>query len=524
MANRYWVGGTATWDNTVGTKWAATSGGAGGASVPTSADDVFFDAASTGTCTIISTNTGAKSINCTGFTGTITGNGAITISGSVTLSAGMTFSHTGVKTFNSTGTITSAGKTFGATTVDGVGHTVTLNDNLSIGTSATFTLTNGTFSLGAGFILSCGIFSSNNSNTRDIMFGAGYIQLNTSLSPVTALDIANATNFTWSGTGLFTHNLTISTTVVFGTTGGTTSNAPNLSATGTSTLRTLTITTGSYFKNLDFSSNAATISGTYNACGNITLGINGSYLNLRPTFVAPATVICNGSTLGNTTVNGNGIIVSFGDDFFGRNLTLTQGTLNAAFYNVNVTILTFSSSNSNTRTLYMGDQTWNITFSGTVWDTTNTTGLTLFPYTSTINLSNNSSPKTFAGGGLTYYNINQGGGVFSALTITGSNTFNNITNSVQPSTVTFAAGTTQTVSSFGLSGTAGNLITINSNTPGSQATLSKASGTVTVSNVSIRDSNATGGAVWDATSATNTNLGNNSGWVFPSNGAFMQFF
>jgi hypothetical protein len=29
MANRYWVGGTATWDATAGTKWATTSGGAG---------------------------------------------------------------------------------------------------------------------------------------------------------------------------------------------------------------------------------------------------------------------------------------------------------------------------------------------------------------------------------------------------------------------------------------------------------------------------------------------------------------
>lgn len=34
MADRYWVGGTATWDNTAGTKWSATSGGAGWASVP----------------------------------------------------------------------------------------------------------------------------------------------------------------------------------------------------------------------------------------------------------------------------------------------------------------------------------------------------------------------------------------------------------------------------------------------------------------------------------------------------------
>lgn len=43
MASRYWVGGTDTWNGTAGTKWATTSGGTGGAAVPTSSDDVFID-------------------------------------------------------------------------------------------------------------------------------------------------------------------------------------------------------------------------------------------------------------------------------------------------------------------------------------------------------------------------------------------------------------------------------------------------------------------------------------------------
>lgn len=44
MANRYWVGGTGTWDATSTANWAATSGGAAGASAPTAVDNVFFDA------------------------------------------------------------------------------------------------------------------------------------------------------------------------------------------------------------------------------------------------------------------------------------------------------------------------------------------------------------------------------------------------------------------------------------------------------------------------------------------------
>jgi hypothetical protein len=46
LADRYWVGGTGTWSSSNTTNWSASSGGAGGASVPTAADNVFFDAGS----------------------------------------------------------------------------------------------------------------------------------------------------------------------------------------------------------------------------------------------------------------------------------------------------------------------------------------------------------------------------------------------------------------------------------------------------------------------------------------------
>lgn len=98
------------------------------------------------------------------------------------------------------------------------------------------------------------------------------------------------------------------------------------------------------------------------------------------------------------------------------------------------------------------------------------------------------------------------------------------------STITFTAGTTTTVTDFTLSGTAGNLVTINSSVPGTQFTLSKASGEVVASYLRIQDSNATGGATWNAYNGTNTDLGNNSGWLFVSpvsstvNGQFMAFF
>mgnify|MGYP007049616328 CR=1 FL=1 len=149
MADRYWVGGTAAWDGTAGTKWATTSGGAGGASVPTSADAVFFTAASTGTCTISTGNTGALSINCTGHTGTIAGTAAISVAGSVTFVAGQTVTYTGLLTITGTGTLTTGGKTLRDITINASGGTVTLGSALTLDSTGDLIITQGTFTTSA---------------------------------------------------------------------------------------------------------------------------------------------------------------------------------------------------------------------------------------------------------------------------------------------------------------------------------------------------------------------------------------
>jgi hypothetical protein len=76
MANRFWVGGTGTWTSSSTTNWSTTSGGASGASAPTSVDDVYFDANSnTGTnpfTLTISTNAACLSWNVSGVDGVMT--------------------------------------------------------------------------------------------------------------------------------------------------------------------------------------------------------------------------------------------------------------------------------------------------------------------------------------------------------------------------------------------------------------------------------------------------------------------
>lgn len=71
MANRYWVGGTGTWNSSNTTNWSATSGGAGGASVPTSVDDVFFDGNS-GTGIVTGPDLASRNIKGLTVTGSIT--------------------------------------------------------------------------------------------------------------------------------------------------------------------------------------------------------------------------------------------------------------------------------------------------------------------------------------------------------------------------------------------------------------------------------------------------------------------
>ena len=172
MADRYWVGGTAGWDNAANVKWATTSGGAGGASIPTTADDVFFDANSTGTCTISSGNTGAKSINCTGFTGGIAGTGSINVAGSITLVAGMTYTHTGQLQISGTGTLTTAGKAFSTTIVGGTGITVTLGDALTIHASGFLAVSNGSFDA-ANYNVTAPSVLSATALVRTITMGSG---------------------------------------------------------------------------------------------------------------------------------------------------------------------------------------------------------------------------------------------------------------------------------------------------------------------------------------------------------------
>ena len=421
MASRYWVGGTATWDATAGTKWAATSGGAGGQTVPGAADIVFFDA-----------NSGANTV---------------TLGASTTISRLIMLAFPGTLAFGT--------------------NTISLNSN-----STTVFFGDTTYSVTGTPVIN--LIYSGSAGTRFV---------NT-----TAVTEANSISF-------------------------------NVTA-GTDTVHFFSAANA--VRDLDFTGFSGTLALLLGAIyGNLKLASGVTWTNsaVSLSFAKASgtqTITSNGVTAGAIfTVNSAGTTVTLADNLTSANsIALTAGTFDLAGKTLSATA--FSSAGSSTRVLAFGvNGAATFTSSGASAFLASGSNLTTTG-TGAVNMTS-ASAKTFAGGGFSYSaKLNQGGA--GALTISGSNTFPDITstyNSTGACTITFTAGTTQTVTQFTASGTAGKLLTLNSSSAGNQFTLSDASGYNTVSYCDIKDSSATGGAVWQAFTANgNVNSGNNIGWDF----------
>ncbi len=213
-------------------------------------------------------------------------------------------------------------------------------------------------------------------------------------------------------------------------------------------------------------------------------------------------------------------------------LTLTNGALDTNGQSIGATNGTsFSSNNSNVRSLTLGTTSWSLPGStnAVMWDITNSTGMTLSAASSTLSfrsLSGNSG-VVFSGGGLTY-------GVLSAATIStgtlqinGANTFSSLTtvsvNGAANGTVIFGANQTIT----GTWTINGNSLTTRafakSSIIGTPTIIS--AGTITASYLDLRDITGAGAANWDLHSITGGagDGGGNSGITFntPKN-AYMK--
>lgn len=420
MADRYWVGGSANWDGTAGTKWALTSGGAGGQAVPTAADDVYIDSGSGAVKVTVTASAVCRNLSFVSgagaFVGEFAGTSALAISGNLTLSSGMTRSYTGAITFNSTTnqTITSNGKALdSAVTFNGVNGVWQLADNFVTGSSRTTTLTNGTLNLNSK-TLTTGLFSSVNSNIRTIAFGS-------------------SGKFIITGNSAFIFN---------------TNNATNLSVTGSAVVDcTYSGATGT-----------RTISSNYTSTGGTEA--NAFSFNITAGTDSVSTAISSFKSMDFTGFSGTLVVSSrvvYGDLIFSSGMTIQGGS----------NFTTFS-----------GSGLQKITTNGQVID---------FQF-------------NFNGTGTCEFQ--------DALTQGSTREFR-----LSSGTLKLKSGVTTTTGIF--TAFSANIKYLQSTTPGVQATLSQASGTVNAISTVIQDINAVGGATWNAyVDNGNIDAGNVDGWDF----------
>ena len=318
MADRYWILGTGSWSSTNTVNWSTSSGGAGGASVPTASDNVFFDAnsnvlATAFTVTMANTPRVCNDFTASGLDGTMTLAGTsigLTVSGSLTFQAtNFTRTYTGTTIFNATTTgktITTNGVAFGANIVfDGVGGGWTLGSAINIGSGNNILLvSNGTFdtSSSGNYSVTGGSFSSSNTNSRTINLNASTVTL---ASTGTVWSMATSTNatlnagtstinctsgsvFTFAGGGLTFYNVAITNTDI-----------SNPVMTGANTFNNLSITGQTSIGVGTLSINAnQTINGTFT----VSAGTAAAYriLIFSNTFGTSRTLTCAAVSLTDT--------------------------------------------------------------------------------------------------------------------------------------------------------------------------------------------------------------------------------
>jgi hypothetical protein len=280
-----------TYAGGTGTRFIRHGSTAGGSA--TTVLDFYFSAGTD----IISFTAGAYILNLdfTGFSGTLA-NTAINVYGNYKLSSGITLtagtSSTSFLASSGTQQITTNGKTLDFPLIqNGAGGTVQLQDNLTMGSTRTYTLINGTLDLN-NLTLSAGLFASSNGNTRSIAFGTGNI---TTTGSGTVWNTATVTNFSYTGTP--TVNISNNSATAATVSTGTRTEAQSLNFNYTIGTYTLTDTAAVY-RSVNFTGFAGTIP-------NSVRTIFGSFtLSTGMTLTAGANATTFASTsAGNTITN-----------------------------------------------------------------------------------------------------------------------------------------------------------------------------------------------------------------------------
>lgn len=429
----------------------------------------------------------------------------------------------------------------------------TLFGAVTLSNNRTFTLTSGNVYLN-GFTLTCGIFSTSGSSTRNIYFDDGNIVISSSIVAATTVwNCPTITNFGFNGNWNVSFNVTgnFTATIYHGPTGASVSNAfPSL--TNPTVEGSLTII--GHYIDVDLSGISNTINApTFSIYRDVKFSSNSILTEATGelTFVGTTydkSITTNGNTFNsNIRVNSQGTTVFLnGDLVCNKGITITAGTIDANNYNL--TTKSVSLFGTGDKGIKLGSGTWiingsSVAVSGDIytwlgWNletNANNPSLTFDKGTGNIVLSAFSDSHTinFKGGGLEYNKVSVVGDYINTIVnIYGNNTFSELESlKSTSSTVSFAANTITNVNNWSLNGTANNILNLNTIGTGSH-TFNKVSGVISASYVRLSNSTTTGGATWNAyTSNGNIDNGNNSGWIFTAlvvvdsnSGNFFAFF
>jgi hypothetical protein len=355
-AKRYWIKNTgAKWNNTA--NWSATSGGAGGASVPGASDTAYFDGNGTGNDTL-DVNISIKYLSVAGgYTGTI-------IQGTYTVTIGTT------------------GATLSGGTFSGGSASITVSGPLTISGCA-FTSTSGTLTSSSSITYSSGSFTHNSGTI--VKTGSTTISGTFSIY-----------NLTFSATTTTTFAVSNTLTVI---------NTLRIEGSGIVTINTGTINAQG---NIDLKNTANSTT----AGGTCTINVNGTgsqYINGNATR--------GNSRLSNVTINkASGTLYLDSTISINGNFTYTAGTISAGS-----SIMHFAGtktiSGSCTFTNVSFGSTGNPTYTFGAGTVVTITGELLTVGAGTVTLN---TGAIHAQGNLRFSNTGNGGGGNTLITINGT--------------------------------------------------------------------------------------------------------
>lgn len=333
MASRYWVGGTALWDATAGSKWATTSGGVGGAAVPTTSDAVFFDGNSgVGNCSVNGTVATPGDLNFTGYLGTFTQASNINMgsatTGDLILGAGMTFAYvSGQIKLSSTKAgntlINTAGITIGNVAFNGAGATFLLQTHLL--SSGSIAPSGGTVDMN-GFNMTCATLSNGNTTTRSVNMRGGTITITGTGAVFDAP--AGVLTYSWTAGARFLISNTSATAKTFA--GGTNTTLPIIEVAGAASAGLVTFSgafTAAGIKLNPDSNVKFTVSTTYTLSTFVATGTSGHAITIQSTSagtaftlsIASGTISCDYLSLKDSTATGGALF------YAGANSTNVSG-------------------------------------------------------------------------------------------------------------------------------------------------------------------------------------------------------